>query len=348
MEESIPSIPFDIDIREQTPDQLPLVVEINNASVPPDDRTTEEQARIEDGLSRPEEPPLRLIAWLGDRPVATGYAGRSIFTAEGRCRITIRVLPDFRRQGVATRIYRRLVSFARESDAKSLLAGVSQESLPLVQQWLQREGYYEVERMRPSRLTLETMDWGSWAESEERVIGQGIALTTLAQEDSEANRRKLWELSETTRIDVPHHPGGQQPFPFEKFDDLLNRPEARPGCLVIAKNGDAYVGFSLLVHQTADEVLTGMTGVLRDYRSRGIALALKVRSARLAHAKGYKSMRTMNHVNNPAMLKVNDRLGYVALPHFIMFQKDLRHTARVEVGVASEIADGRRGPPGSG
>jgi hypothetical protein len=31
-------------------------------------------------------------------------------------------------------------------------------------------------------------------------------------------------------------------------------------------------------------------------------------------------MRTVNHVNSPAMLKVNDGLGYVALPHFIMLR----------------------------
>jgi len=38
---------------------------------------------------------------------------------------------------------------------------------------------------------------------------------------------------------------------------------------------------------------------------------------------GYTAMRTYNHVNNPAMLAVNDRLGYVALPHFVLFQRAL-------------------------
>ena len=149
----------------------------------------------------------------------------------------------------------------------------------------------------------------------------GIVLTTLAEEDNEANRRKLWELSNLTRHDVPHDVIEDQPF--EIFTDLLDRPEALPGCLLIARQGDRYVGFSLLVHQTPERALTGMTGVHRDFRNRGIALAMKVRSARLARNRGYKAMRTFNHVNNPAMLAVNTRLGYAPLPESITFRKDL-------------------------
>jgi GNAT superfamily N-acetyltransferase len=165
------------------------------------------------------------------------------------------------------------------------------------------------------------MDFARFAGAEERIAADGIVLTTLAEEDNEANRGKLWELSNLTRHDVPHDVGEDQPF--EIFTDLLDRPEALPDCLVIAQKGDRYVGFSLLVHQTPERALTGMTGVHRDFRNRGIALAMKVRSARLARKRGYKAMRTFNHVNNPAMLAVNTRLGYAPLPQSIMFRKDL-------------------------
>jgi GNAT superfamily N-acetyltransferase len=311
----------DLEIREQTPDQLALAVEITNASMPADAHTTLEQAQIEDGLHRPEEPPLQLLAWVGDQAVATGYAGRNVFSSSGRFRINLRVRPEFRRKGIATALYERLVSYARDHGAHTLTAGIHEHNLPLVEAWLEREGYREAERMRPSELRLNDLDFTRFAGAEERIAEDGIVLTTLAEDDKEANRLKLWELSNLTRHDVPHDVIEDQPF--EIFTDLLDRPEALPDCLVIARKGDRYVGFSLLVHQTPERALTGMTGVHRDFRSRGIALAMKVRSARLARSRGYKAMRTFNHVNNPAMLAVNTRLGYAPLPQSIIFRKDL-------------------------
>jgi GNAT superfamily N-acetyltransferase len=311
----------DIQIRDQTPEQTALAVEITNASMPQDAHITLEEARADDGLHRPEEPPLRLLAWVGDQAVATGYAGRNVFTSSGRFRINLRVRHEFRRKGIATALYERLVPYALAHGAQSLTAMVHEHNLLLVERWLEREDYREVERMRPSELRLEGFEFARFTGAEGRLAQDGIVLTTLAEEDGAANRRKLWELSNLTRHDIPHDAIEDQPF--EIFTDLLDRPDALRDCLVIARQGDRYIGFSLLVHQTPDRALTGMTGVHRDFRNRGIALAMKVRSIRLARERGYTAMRTFNHVNNPAMLAVNTRLGYMPLPQSIMFRKDL-------------------------
>ena len=299
-----------------------LIAAINNASMPEDTWVTEEQIRIWEGLQDPNEPPLRLVAWDGEQAVALGSVGRNIFSSRGRYSIGIQVLPDHRRRGIATRLYEQLAPVAQERGAVALRTDIHQHCLPLSESWLDREGYREVERMRPSELDIEHLDVSDWKHAFDRLSDQGITMTTLADEDSPENRYKIWELSEVAREDIPHH-GPSDPFPFEMFDELLNKPEARPGCLVIAKEDDRYVGFTLLVHQTPEKALTGLTGVLREYRGRGIALALKIRCADLARDAGYKRMRTFNHVNNPAMLAVNDRLGYIALPHEILYEKEL-------------------------
>lgn len=64
---------------------------------------------------------------------------------------------------------------------------------------------------------------------------------------------------------------------------------------------------------------TDDTGVIRDYRRRGIALALKVHG--IAHAKenGYKKIRTMNESTNRAMLNINERLGFAKRPAWIAY-----------------------------
>ena len=312
----------DFTVEEMTELDPALVVSVINASMPEDAWETEDEVRVGEELWRPGQVPLRLVVRRQDRPVAFGLTGTNIFDPKGKHFIGIFVLPEFRQRGIATHLYDRLESYARDRGADSVRAGVHEHFLPMVQPWLEKKGFTEIERMRPSELRLPEMDFERWAPAEDRVTDAGITLTTLADDDTEARRRKLWELSELTKRDIPHH-GPPEEFPFEQFSGLLDRPEARRNCLVIAEDSDRFVGYTMLIHQTPDRALTGLTGVDPAYRNRGIALAVKVRCARLARDSGYTAMRTYNHVNNPAMLAVNDRLGYVALPHFVLFQRAL-------------------------
>jgi len=57
-----------------------------------------------------------------------------------------------------------------------------------------------------------------------------------------------------------------------------------------------------------------MTGVLSEYRGRKIVLALKLAAIRYAQEHGAISMRTKNDSLNPAILRLNQKLGYRAQP----------------------------------
>jgi GNAT superfamily N-acetyltransferase len=70
-------------------------------------------------------------------------------------------------------------------------------------------------------------------------------------------------------------------------------------------------------------IYQGLTGVLRDYRGRGIAMALKVRTVRYARANGYREIRTWNDVRNRKMLRINDALGFAKQPASINYVKTL-------------------------
>jgi RimJ/RimL family protein N-acetyltransferase len=179
--------------------------------------------------------------------------------------------------------------------------------------------------MRKSELMLSEVDEPLLREAEERLTANGLTLTTLAGDDTEDNRRKLWELYVLTDRDVPHD--SHQDEPFEQFNELLDREECLRDCLVIARDGELFAGFTILGHDTTGEAFTWMTGVHPEYRNRGIALGVKAACVRLARDQGYHVMRTFNHVNNPAMLAVNTRMGYRPLPEGIQFVKTLRGAA---------------------
>jgi hypothetical protein len=67
---------------------------------------------------------------------------------------------------------------------------------------------------------------------------------------------------------------------------------------------------------------TGLTGVLRSHRRRGIATALKVCAMSFARDYGAIEVDTDNEENNP-MLQLNYQLGFRSLPAELTLHKTL-------------------------
>ena len=63
-------------------------------------------------------------------------------------------------------------------------------------------------------------------------------------------------------------------------------------------------------HTEKGFIFNEMTGVLRQYRHRGIATALKVRSIAFAQSRGVSVMYTVHAAANRAAIAMNRRLGY--------------------------------------
>lgn len=309
-------------IRERRPDEVAVAVEISNAAYPEDWRSTVEEAKAWQALERPEDQILRLLAFDEGRPVGSGHVSHWQHGVEGRFNIGVAVIPTCRRRGIGRALYERLLAYAVEQGARELECEVRETDLAPIEGSLAKEGFREVSRMREAELRLTDFDFAGQAQAIQRCTDAGITLTTLAEEDTPENRIKLWELSNLTVRDIPFdvpHPDES----FDRFEDMIDSSQCLRDALVIAKHGDEYVGLSILGRQTADRAFTWTTGVHSNWRNRGIALALKVRSVELARDRGYTAMRTFNHRNNPAMLAVNTRLGYVPLPEVIFFVKTL-------------------------
>ena len=110
-------------------------------------------------------------------------------------------------------------------------------------------------------------------------------------------------------------------------DDRLtgSGPNALPEAQFLALDGDRYVGISALYRPLAQPgvISQGLTGVLREYRGRGIAMALKLQTVRYAREGGYREIRTWNDARNRPMLRINEALGFVKQPATITFEKSL-------------------------
>ena len=71
---------------------------------------------------------------------------------------------------------------------------------------------------------------------------------------------------------------------------------------------------------------TGLTGVRREYRRRGIATALKVMALQFARENGYTEIVTDNEENNP-MFQINLQLGFEPQPASLDYVRHLQPQA---------------------
>jgi GNAT superfamily N-acetyltransferase len=116
------------------------------------------------------------------------------------------------------------------------------------------------------------------------------------------------------------------PVPLEHFQRfLIQSPDLLPEAFFIAKDGDLYVGESFVFRVPAEpgHLSQGLTGVRREYRGKGIAMALKLHVIKYAKEHGYTLIKTWNDTENLSILALNEKLGFVRQPAWIEYEKVL-------------------------
>jgi GNAT superfamily N-acetyltransferase len=241
--------------------------------------------------------------------------------------LALDVHPDHQRQGIGTALYEQLIAMVQARGAIALRAG-TQETRTHAIEFLANRGFQEIQRYWESRLAVPTFDFAAFSTAEDRAASQGITITTLAAElakhgPSDEMLRPVYEMVQRAFADVPFpDPPTQDPYDQWKTH-VLENPEELPDAFFLAKQGDAYVGVSdMHIHKGQDGVLfQGFTGVLREYRGKGIAMALKMQTVKYARDRGYREIRTGNNTRNRPMLRINEAMGFAKQPVWIEYEK---------------------------
>lgn len=240
--------------------------------------------------------------------------------------LEIQVDPAFRRRGIGSALYGRFLDELRQRNAV-LVRATAQESMLDSIAFLAHRGFTEVQRTWESRLDVTRFDFARFAGAAERVAAQGIAMTTLAveRERDPDVLAKVFDLHLAADQDVPAI-DPVTPVPFDVYlATNVNTPTALLDAYFLARDADRYVGVSNLQRSLEDPAILyqAVTAVRREYRGRGIALALKLQTVHYARANGYREIRTWNDVRNQPMLRINEALGFQKQPAWISFQKEL-------------------------
>jgi GNAT superfamily N-acetyltransferase len=252
----------------------------------------------------------RVIAENSDgQIIGYGASFRAPWVDPGQLGSVFCVHPDFRRQGVGTRILSHLENWANEQQADVLLSELKDwidDSLPFVQ----KRGFSLDAHVYELVLDLNQFETTKYTDLIEKVTKSGIQFVTLAQVHGEESEQKLYELCVETSKDNPGQYGSLPPF--SQWQKEFFPEESRNDGVFIAVDGDRFIGVTQLFN-TEDEgvIYTNYTGVEKEYRGCGIARALKLCSINEAIKIGAHTMTTDSEENNAPMQSLNRSLGYV-------------------------------------
>jgi GNAT superfamily N-acetyltransferase len=237
------------------------------------------------------------------------------------------VHPAHQGRGVGRALYERILANLAPHNPISLRVGIREDSARAVR-FVADRGFVEDSRSWESRLDVAGFDPAPFAGAEARALASGIRFATMAelQARDPDHRQKLYELDVEATKDEPH-PEPQTTPAREVYDGwIFDSPNYLPEGNFIALDGERYVGMSTLRTSQAspDEYYVGFTGVLRDYRGKGIAMALKLKTIAFARERGIATIKTWNDASNRPMLRINEALGFARQPAWVSFLNKLR------------------------
>ncbi len=267
----------------------------------------------------------RFIGDLDGRPVAylSWLHGPWEKLPERHCDVEVWVARDRLDPDLLTDLWRWIGAQAEATGALTLLAWAAEDEVEMLAALdrldYERDRYEKVWELdlkeHGQRLLAEA------AETRKRPGAEGIRFATLAEWDHPEKLRRLHELNELTKQDIPHTVP-ILPQSFEDFESRALAPDRPHDRYWIALHGDAPVALSFLrFPPVRGSVWTGYTCCHPDYRGRGLARAVKLQSLAQAIELGVPVVCTDNDSQNAPMLHINERLGYRRRPGFVALLK---------------------------
>jgi len=236
---------------------------------------------------------VHLLAECDGEVVGSGLADRSDHS--GAAFVTARVLPEFRRRGIGTELFRALLDYAAKLGVDQAVCNADDVGS---RSFVERFGFVEVDRQVEQVRSI--------GAEPPATAPDGVEFVTVAQ------RPELW--------DVAYEQVGLEGFAdmaltaplqisLEQWrSDWIGAPEA----MILALAGGEVIGVAGLMADAdhPERAENALTAVCREWRGKGVASALKRATLAWAAAHGITEVYTWTQKDNADMRRLNEHLGY--------------------------------------
>ncbi len=311
-------------LRDFAVEDYPLLTELFEAVLPEYPNLGEEIRRDDEQI----KPPALMKRWIvireGKAAALVDYHQHSRMYHPRKFFVEINVHPDWRGQGIAKTLYAFVLGELSELDPWKIRIE-SREDHEDSRHLLESRGYEPVQRYEEWRLDIESFDVEAFIADARKVEEDGIRIANLAELSGDPGwKRRLYELRDPLIEDVPNV-DERTPETFEQFEKrYFGNPNFTTEGVYIALDGDRWVALTELSYADDPESLwVGLTAVHADWRGKGLATAVKIRSLDWAKTTGRKHMITWNEEGNSPMLGINRRLGFRPRPAWLTWEKEV-------------------------
>lgn len=236
---------------------------------------------------------LVLVAELDGEVVGAGLGGKS--DVQGRGFVQPRVHPAARRRGVGSALLRELADHVASLGFDQAGSSVDDDGS---RAFAERFGFKEVDREVEQVIALP-------AGLPEAPVPDGVEVVSIAERPELL--RDAYPLAQEEGYPDLAVDGDV----VIKLEDWLRDEATLPEGSFVALHEGRIVGYSGLIrHDNPGVAEDGLTVVARDWRRRGLAIALKRLELVWAAANGFDEVLTWTQRGNDGMRAVNERLGY--------------------------------------
>jgi GNAT superfamily N-acetyltransferase len=231
----------------------------------------------------------------------------------------IRVDPSARRQGIGQALYQQIINLVAAVGGQTLAIETRAENEGIIA-LCRRFHLQEMYRSTEWRIDPRAVDLLPLLPAWKRMQTQNISIQTLPelQQNDPDWLPKLHQLYVTLARDVPIPE--RATISAEQLAEFVDGlPISLPAACYVAIDAGNYIGVSFMHRSPAQPILLQkLTGVLSGHRGRGIALALKIATLQYACEQHFEQISTWIESNNPAMLNLSRKLGFVEQPGGIL------------------------------
>ena len=259
--------------------------------------------------------------------VGFSWAGRSVVDS-GKYYFSLYVRPEDRGQGVGNRLYEDTAQATKEAQGKKLEANIW-DNCPEGLAFAQRHGFIELRHRLGMALDLDAFDDRPYDEIIARMQSEGFRFTSMEElGNTEEAQRRLYELNDTTGMEIPDAGGAHSWASFEDFRKSVCQAAwyIPAGQMVVIDTGTGtWAAMCAITRMEGQDYAYNLhTGVDKRYRGRKLGQAVKVVALRFAReVLKVHEVRTHNNTGNLPMIAINHKLGYQQIPGFFVVEKKL-------------------------